>query len=60
MSGAMGLLSPGSPPNVAGNAFVTPARMSITTMLDLSRPDDDRLAAAMRSAMPDLPLELQR
>ena len=60
MSGAIGLLSPGGMQGSGGNAFVTPARMSITTMLDLSRPDDDRLAAAMRSAMPELPLELQR
>ena len=51
-----GLLSAG----FGGDAYVTPARMSITTMLDLSRPDDDRLAAALRTAMPDLPLELQR
>ena len=55
-----GLLAPGGAPNLAGNAFVVPARSSITTMLDLSRPDDDRMAAAMRSTMPNLPLELQR
>jgi len=51
-----GLLSSG----IGGNAFVTPGRMSIATMLDLSRPDDDRMAAAMQAAMPGLPLELQR
>ena len=65
-----GMLAPGAPPagllspvnagGIGGNAYIVPARSSITTMLDLSRPDDDRLAAAMRSVMPGLPLELQR
>jgi len=50
-----GLLSPGG----GDTAFVVPARMSMSMMLDLSRPDEDRLAAAMRATMPDLPLELQ-
>jgi hypothetical protein len=58
--GAPGLLSSGGPPDIGGNAFVTPARMSISTMLDLSRPPDDRMFAAMQAAMPELPLELQR
>ena len=34
-SGATGLLSPGGMQGIGGNAFVTPARMNITTMLDL-------------------------
>ena len=55
-------MTPGAPgagllsPSGSNSAFVTPARMNITTMLDLSRPEDERMAAAMRSA---LPLELQ-